>query len=91
MTIHGNVYSWGLNECAQLGLGPFAPEFVRAPKLVEVLKNIVKLSAGNEHSMAINKNQELFSWGSKSQTGQNDLKNRDIPSKIEYFRNHKIQ
>ena len=37
---------------------------VRKPKLIENLRNIVKLSAGNEHSAAINKNQELFTWGS---------------------------
>lgn len=56
ITIHGNVYSWGFNETCQLGLGPKAPEFVRKPVLIRDLKNIVKLSAGNEHSVAINKN-----------------------------------
>lgn len=86
ITIHGNVYSWGNNECAQLGLGEDAPEFVRKPKMIHALRNIVKLSAGNEHSVAINKNQELFSWGSMYQTGQNDSKNRSQPQRIAYLK-----
>lgn len=69
ITNGGLVYSWGNNECGQLGLGPEAPVFVRKPKLVQGLRSIVKLSAGNEHSAAINKNQELFTWGSMYQTG----------------------
>jgi large repetitive protein len=50
----------------------------------------VKLSAGNEHSAAINKNQELFSWGSKYQTGLNDKENRHTPLKLEFFKNNKV-
>ena len=79
VTIHGNVYSWGNNENKQLGLGPLAPEYVRKPRMIENMRNIVKLSAGNEHSCAINKNNEIYSWGSKAQTGQNDTSDRDIP------------
>ena len=56
ITIHGQVYSWGNNENSQLGLGPKAPKFVRKPMLITTLNNIVKVSAGLEHSMAINKN-----------------------------------
>jgi len=37
--------------------------------MIDGLRNIVKLAAGNEHSVAINKNQELFTWGAKTQTG----------------------
>lgn len=65
ITNSGLVYSWGNNESCQLGLGPKAPEFVRKPKLIPGLRNIVKLSAGNEHSVAINKNMEIYSWGSQ--------------------------
>lgn len=50
----------------------------------------MKVAAGNEHSVAINKNHELYSWGLSTQTGQNDTLNRDTPTKIEYFKNTKI-
>ena len=69
VTIHGCVYAWGNNESCQLGLGAKAPICVRKPVMIDGLRNIVKLAAGNEHSVAINKNQELFTWGAKTQTG----------------------
>ena len=90
ITMHGQVYSWGTNESCQLGLGPKAPKYVRKPKLIAALSQVVKVSAGNEHSVAINKNQELFTWGSRSQTGLEDKNNRDTPCKIEALRHHKI-
>ena len=90
ITMHGQVYSWGNNENCQLGLGPKAPKYVRKPSRIAALSNVVKVSAGNEHSVAINKNQELFSWGSSSQTGLNEKNNRDTPCKIEALRHHKI-
>lgn len=58
--------------------------------MIITLKNVVKVAAGNEHSVAINKNHELYSWGLSTQTGQNDTLNRDTPTKIEYFKNTKI-
>jgi len=58
---------------------------------VTTLSNIVKVSAGIEHSMAINKNHELFSWGSYSQTGLNDSINRNTPAKMDYFRDKNIK
>jgi alpha-tubulin suppressor-like RCC1 family protein len=56
ITMHGQVYAWGNNENCQLGLGSKAPKYVRKPKLISTLSNIVKVSAGNEHSVALNKN-----------------------------------
>lgn len=91
ITIHGAVYSWGNNESGQLGLGPDAPDFVRKAKQISGLKSIVKLSAGNEHSVALNKNQEIYSWGSCFQTGQNDNQNRHTPQKMSFFRNMRVQ
>ena len=63
INIHGQVYVWGLNDTAQLGLGPAAPSIIRKPVLNSSLQNIVKLSAGIDHSLAINKSDELYMWG----------------------------
>ena len=71
LNIHGQVYSWGLNESCQLGLGPEAPKIVRRPILNPYLQSVNKLSAGNEHSLAINKNLELYIWGGGGLTGLN--------------------
>jgi alpha-tubulin suppressor-like RCC1 family protein len=69
ITMQGQVYAWGSNESCQLGLGPKAPVYVRRPALIANLRNIVKLAAGNEHSVALSKNAELYTWGSAYQTG----------------------
>lgn len=90
ITISGAVYSWGNNQSGQLGLGPTVPAFVRKPSQIPALRGVTRVSAGNEHSVAINKHHELFSWGLNTQTGQNDSLNRDAPAKIEYFKNTKI-
>lgn len=41
--------------------------------------------------MALNKNQEIYSWGSCFQTGQNDNQNRHTPQKMSFFRNMRVQ
>lgn len=64
ITINNNVYSWGANDKCQLGLGIHAPEFVRKPCLIQNLRNIVKIAAGSIHSVALNKNHEIYTWGS---------------------------
>ena len=50
----------------------------------------MKLSAGYEHSLAINKGGELFIWGSGGLTGNNDNNNKSIPIRLEFFNNKKI-
>lgn len=85
LQIHGQVFAWGLNENGQLGLGPDAPSIVRKPVLNPYLQNINKLSAGNEHSVAITKGSDLYIWGGGGLTGLNDLEVRPIPTKMEFF------
>jgi len=43
------------------------------------------MSAGNEHSLAINKQGELFVWGGGGLTGLNDQCQKSIPEKLEFF------
>lgn len=85
ITVHGQVYAWGLNESGQLGLGPEAPPAVRRPVLNSYLQNIVKLSAGNEHSLAITKSGDLYIWGGGGLTGLGDNEQRNVPTKMEFF------
>lgn len=58
--------------------------------MIHNLKNIVKLAAGYYHSVALNKNHEIFTWGSMYQTGQNDQEDRSIPKIMAYFKNTRI-
>jgi alpha-tubulin suppressor-like RCC1 family protein len=63
---------------------------VRKPVLNPYLQNITKLSAGNEHSLAVNKNSELYIWGGGGLTGLGDTNQRNIPTKIDFFNHTKI-
>mmetsp|Transcript_2106 Transcript_2106/g.1981 ORF Transcript_2106/g.1981 Transcript_2106/m.1981 type:complete len:105 (+) Transcript_2106:352-666(+) len=71
-----------MNEQGQLGLGPKAPPIVRKPILNPFLANVVKLSAGNEHSIAVTKSGELYSWGGGGLTGTGDQTNITVPTAI---------
>lgn len=90
VNMHGQVFAWGLNENGQLGLGPDAPAIVRKPVLNIYLSNITKLSAGNEHSLALNKNSELYIWGGGGLTGLGDANKRSIPTKMDFFNRTKV-
>ena len=85
INVHGQVFAWGLNESGQLGLGPDAPAVIRKPVLNPYLHNVTKLSAGNEHSLAITKSGDLFVWGGGGLTGLNDPNIRPIPTKMDFF------
>lgn len=58
---NGNVYSFGANESGQLGNG----NNINNGNIgkVECLENIVKISAYENTSFAINKDGELYVWG----------------------------
>ena len=88
---YGQLFSWGNNENGQLGLGPKSvPNVIRKPVLNPYIHNVAKLSAGNEHSIALTKSNELYVWGSLNCTGMNDTENRTVPTKHEFFKNLKI-
>ena len=63
---------------------------MRKPILNPYLANITKLSAGNEHSLALTKNGELYVWGASGLTGLGDLNSKPIPTKLEFFSKTKI-
>ena len=75
------LYSWGLNEHGQLGLGDTVnrntPQRVGNDEWLFV-------SAGGKHSLGINKDGYLFSWGDNrnGQLGLGDLINRSTPTRV---------
>jgi hypothetical protein len=54
------------------------------------MHNVAKLNAGNEHSVALTKNSELYIWGNAFCTGMNDTEDRTVPTQHEFFKNLKI-
>eukprot|EP00352_Strombidinopsis_acuminata_P002180 CAMPEP_0176379636 /NCGR_PEP_ID=MMETSP0126-20121128/30504_1 /TAXON_ID=141414 ORGANISM="Strombidinopsis acuminatum, Strain SPMC142" /NCGR_SAMPLE_ID=MMETSP0126 /ASSEMBLY_ACC=CAM_ASM_000229 /LENGTH=112 /DNA_ID=CAMNT_0017742507 /DNA_START=1063 /DNA_END=1401 /DNA_ORIENTATION=- len=92
ITQYGQMYTWGNNDSGQLGLGDDVPECVRRPVLNPYLSSVSKAYAGNEHTVALNRVQDLYVWGSGGQLGLNkDMTNKTTPTKLLFFNNIKIQ
>ena len=58
----GVLYSWGNNSDGQLGLGDTTTRL--QPMRVHGIKHIFSVAAGGRHSMAMNDNSEVYTWGS---------------------------
>jgi len=92
---YGQLFTWGNNDVGQLGLGndPNIPVKVMKPVLNTNLSNVSMLGAGNEHSMALTKNSQLYVWGAAAQTGLDlppTVEKQSTPTILEYFGKHKI-
>jgi alpha-tubulin suppressor-like RCC1 family protein len=59
----GYVYAMGSNTDSKLGIGNSDIRSVNVPTLVEGLCNIVKVSVGNSHTLALGADGATFSWG----------------------------
>lgn len=86
----GQVYSWGNNNWSQLGVGEDTGSYYDSPLAVDtsgVLKDkkIVKMSSGDYHSLAIDKEGQIYSWGNNSfgQLGNNLTKKSGSPVKVD--------
>ena len=64
----GKIYSWGYNNRGQTGneiTSALSDSFIMIPTEIESLadKNIIKVYAGSEYSIALNADGEVYSWG----------------------------
>lgn len=76
------LYSWGSNDYGQVGNGNVSID-AGTPVKISTANNWIMVSAGSEHSMALNSSGELYVWGSNAyvQLGLGDQVNRSIPTK----------
>lgn len=63
---------------------------IKKPVLNADLKNIQKISCGIEHTVALAKSGQLFSWGIGGVLGHGDDKKRTKPTKVEFFKDTKV-
>ena len=78
-----SVYTWGLNQAGDLGLGSYAATTVSMPQDVTTLdcKNVVMLAAAASHMLALTADGNVYVWG-----GNGDdvfamtLKKADLPT-----------
>jgi len=58
----GSLYTWGLNGNGQLGDGE-QTSWDPNPTPIRVMENVIAISAGYRHSMAIRSDGSLWAWG----------------------------
>jgi alpha-tubulin suppressor-like RCC1 family protein len=88
----GSVYVWGVGKDGQLGIGPMpvinfktrtpaAMGFMPVPVRVPDLGEVIAISAGKSHSLALLKNGTVRAWGRnrEGQLGDGTTANRDRP------------
>ncbi|KAH7309087.1 regulator of chromosome condensation 1/beta-lactamase-inhibitor protein II [Stachybotrys elegans] len=65
LDIRGNVWTWGLNDYSQTGLGAAAGSVVKEPTPIRWLKNrgVVVIDGGAHHSAAVTATGQCFAWG----------------------------
>ena len=97
------LYSWGNNSCCQCGFDSNETTNMKIyiPRNISELndKNIIEISCGNEHTLALSYKGEVYSWGSISDgvlgreipKGKENCSGLALPGKINYFIKNKIK
>jgi len=65
ITADGGLWIWGLNTLNRLGIGDGTTGNDR-PDPIRIMDNVVAVSAGNTHSLAITADGELWAWGANT-------------------------
>lgn len=71
----GTVWSWGSNAYGQLGTNPGLVSSRNQPQQITGLSNVVAISAGSYHSMALTADGTVYAWGNNhyGQVGQGSI------------------
>jgi tRNA A-37 threonylcarbamoyl transferase component Bud32 len=88
LTECGHVYSWGLNECGQLGIGNTVKS--NEPKFVAVIDEnkcnvfIEKISCGPSHSLLLSSDGNTYAFGrnESGELGNQKEENESSPQRI---------
>eukprot|EP01084_Bolivina_argentea_P201206 343968_1 len=90
----GNVWSCGLNNCGQLGLGH--EKNISTPTLIKYFVEnkikVIDIASGSHHSLCIDSKNTIYSWGDNG-VGQGGLGSKEIaliPKIIETLKNEHI-
>ncbi len=72
LAVDGTVWTWGKNSQGQLGMNDGAPTDQLTPVQVPGLNNVIGISAGYEHCLAVKADGTVWAWGrnSEGQLGQ---------------------
>ncbi|KAF0682697.1 Aste57867_25215 [Aphanomyces stellatus] len=98
------MLTFGCNDDGQLGRGEKKKpsntsidgvSSSHQPQQVDALRglDVVMISCGSRHTLALTADGEVFSWGwgQMGQLGHENHKNLNLPTKIQFFADHKIK
>ncbi|MGC5327205.1 Ig-like domain-containing protein [Brevibacillus sp. SYSU BS000544] len=86
----GSLWAWGSNYSSHLGDGTsdkrLTPVQVVGPNQSGVLKDVISVSAGESHAMAVDEEGNVFGWGSNNggQLGYDSAQASPSPVKINH-------
>jgi hypothetical protein len=63
LTASGTVYASGRNDCWQLGFGAHLSPTFATPVLVTGVQGITRIGCGSDHSLAVDAQGRLYTWG----------------------------
>ncbi|MNO46517.1 Regulator of chromosome condensation (RCC1) repeat protein [compost metagenome] len=80
----GTVWAVGRNEHGQLGTGVQSSTVLAEPVQVKGLTDVISVSAGGSHSLALRKDGTVWAWGSNEQgeLGDDSGQNRLTPVQV---------
>ncbi|MCL2401896.1 MAG: hypothetical protein FWC90_04560 [Oscillospiraceae bacterium] len=87
----GTLWAWGRNSEGQVGNGNVTSWDVGVPEPVQIMEDVVAVSAGDFHSMAIRRDGSLWAWGRNDygQLGNGEVMEHDgtVPHPIRIMDN----
>ncbi len=80
---NGTVWSYGLNDNGQLGIGNNDNQ--TEPVQVQGVSDIKQIATGYSHALALTKSGEIYAWGlgTNGQLGDGEESNSNIPVKVD--------
>lgn len=79
----GTVWSWGANDSGQLGIGT-SGGYRSVPEQIPNLTDIVAISTGTRHAIALNADGKVWAWGHNlnGQLGIGNTENQSTPIEL---------
>ena len=88
----GTIWAWGFNKNGELGIGSYDTETEMTlgdnksePVEVSMLQDVVEITAGGSHAMAITKDGGIWAWGNndEGQLGDFTENRRCVPQRVD--------
>jgi RNA polymerase sigma factor (sigma-70 family) len=81
LLIDGKVWAWGWNVFHHLGTGS-KEEYITAPEEVKNIGDVISVSAGVSHALALKKDGTVWAWGKNWYGQQGNGRDNDTPAQV---------